>query len=428
MRQGFFKSGYFHLILFILTLITTTVAGTEFITGKSIFIGLGSELQTSDFYQGLFYSIPFLLIFSAHEFGHYFAAKFHKVKTTLPYYIPFYLGFFMPFSIGTLGAVIRIKELITSRKVYFDVGIAGPIAGFVVALFVLAYGFTHLPPKSYIYSIHPDYEKFGEDYEKFAYNPKVLRFQDSLKYVEKLRKDSSSASLPGNNRESVNSPDEHPQFQGGGVLLFSLGDNLLFYFFKTFVADQNLLPNKYEMMHFPFLLVGYLALFFTALNLLPIGQLDGGHITYGLLGNKNHRIVSAVIFFLLVLYGGLGIINLKEIIKSPFENLVIYTPLYIGFLYFLFSRVTSEQKNNLLLAVVVFTLQFLISYLFPEYKGNPFWLFWAFILSRFLGIYHPPTFYDEPLDLKRKILGWISLIIFIICFSPEPFVLEELYY
>ena len=65
------------------------------------------------------------------------------------------------FSIGTFGAFIRIRQKIKSRLEYFDVGIAGPLAGFVVAIFVLSYGFTHLPEPEHIYNIHPEYEVFG---------------------------------------------------------------------------------------------------------------------------------------------------------------------------------------------------------------------------------------------------------------------------
>ena len=419
MKNSFFSSIYFHIILFVLTFVTTTYAGAGLITGKFLFL-TSSYLSLDELLTGLEYSVPFLAILSAHEFGHYFTAIYHKVKTTLPYYIPFPL-----FLIGTMGAVIRIKEAIYSRKIFFDIGVAGPLAGFVVAFGILTYAFTHLPEKDHIFSIHPDYKKYGMEYEKYVYDPKVIRYEDSTLFEKRQTED--SVRIFSENSQNEKLEWKRQEYQGGGALqVFIIGDNLLFYFFKNFVADQKLLPHPNEMVHFPFLMAGYFALFFTALNLIPIGQLDGGHILYGLIGYRRNKIASGIIFTGLVLYGGIGLITLKEIIKEPSEMLLLRLPLYIGFLYFLFSRVTSEAKNNLLIAVSVFTIQFLINYFFPEVEGNHFWLFWAFILSRVLGIFHPPTLYDEPLDLKRKILGWISLIIFIICFSPQPLILEQI--
>src|SRR5690606_12811327 len=122
-------------------------------------------LNLHEILKGLYFSGPFLGILTVHEFGHYIAAQLHRVKVTLPYYIPLWFGFIAMPSIGTGGACIRIKEFVTSRNKYFDIGIAGPLAGFVVALGVLFYGFTHLPPPEHIFTIHPEYEQFGENYD-----------------------------------------------------------------------------------------------------------------------------------------------------------------------------------------------------------------------------------------------------------------------
>ena len=94
---------WLHLLLFALTVVTTTVMG------------------------GLTYSVSLLTILTAHEFGHYFAARHHRVRATLPYFIPF------PSFLGTLGAVIRMSAYIPSRRALFDIAAAGPIAGLVVA-------------------------------------------------------------------------------------------------------------------------------------------------------------------------------------------------------------------------------------------------------------------------------------------------------
>src|SRR5690606_22589096 len=91
------------ILLFIVTIITTTLAGAEWTYGKSILYS--PDFTWADFKSGLSYSIPFLLILTVHEFGHYFTAVYHRVKTTLPYYIP--LPPLFMFSIGTMGALIR---------------------------------------------------------------------------------------------------------------------------------------------------------------------------------------------------------------------------------------------------------------------------------------------------------------------------------
>lgn len=367
-----------HILLFVATFIATTLAGSEWSRNKFIF---SEGYSWADFFAGMEYSIPFLLILTCHEFGHYFMAQYHKVKVSLPYFIPLWLGFLGFPSFGSMGALIRIEGKTRTRKQYFDIGIAGPLAGFVVAIFVLWYGFTHLPPQEHIFSIHPEYEQYGLDYAKYVYS-------DSTQSM-------------------------------------SLGGNILFDFFKENVADQALIPHPNEIIHYPWILAGYLALFFTALNLLPIGQLDGGHITYGLLGQKNSRIVSASLYIAFLTYAGLGAItpDMKWTEPSWFFLLPNYTlvPLYIYVLKMCMNSLTDVEMNRWLAVAGIFTTQFVISFLFPNAQGYSGWLLFAVILGRFIGIYHPPVSRDEPLDLKRKVLGWIALLIFIICVSPAPF-------
>ena len=149
--------------LFIITFITTTLAGAEWTYGRSIF---APNYSWSDFISGLEFSIPFLLILTVHEFGHYFVARYHKIKVSLPYYLPMPP---LPFSIGTMGALIRLREKVYSKKQNFDIGLAGPLAGFVTALVILFYGFTHLPEPEYIFQIHPEYEQYGLSYADYVY-------------------------------------------------------------------------------------------------------------------------------------------------------------------------------------------------------------------------------------------------------------------
>jgi membrane-associated protease RseP (regulator of RpoE activity) len=377
------KTYLLHGGLFLLTLVTTTMAGAEWMYGR-LFIPIPGmqTLGWDEFLAGLNFSIPFLAILTVHEFGHYIVARINKVRVTLPYYIPLWLG--IGESIGTLGAFIRIKDYINSRRKYFDIGIAGPLAGFVLALIVLWYGFTHLPPADYIFTIHPEYKKWGLDYGKYAY--------------QKL-----------------------PE---GGII--AMGDNLLFSFFKQYVADPSLLPHPYEMIHYPYLLAGYLALFFTSLNLIPIGQLDGGHILYALIGKERFRWVAPALFIVFAFYAGLGTFKPADFAvptdEAFFGELGSFG-LYIFFMYLAFTRISEQRMTSLMIALSVVALQLVVSTLQPNWDGYSGFLVFVFVLGRFLGIYHPDTELQEPLDVKRTVLGWLALVVFIISFSPKPFVI-----
>jgi Zn-dependent protease len=364
--------------LFVITLITTTLSGVEWVYGRIFFLntdGLGwpNWITFEMFLEGLKYSVAFVGILTLHELGHYFTAKYYKIDVSLPFFIPFYVLVIQSF--GTFGAFIQIKQAINSRKVYFDIGVAGPLIGFISALLVLFYGFTHLPAPEYIFTIHPEYQKYGLDYPQHVYQG----------------------------------------MQGQ----FYLGKNLLFWLFENYVGDPKLVPNHYEMMHYPFLFAGYLACFFTALNLLPIGQLDGGHILYGLIGNPAHKIVSLVIFIGFIFYAGLGIVTPTKIGDVLDASVV----LYVLFLYFAFAKVAGSFQNALLISLAILVGQFCLSYVYPNIHGYNSWMLFGLILGRFLGIYHPTASSDEPLSLGRKILGWFMLLVFILCFSPEPFVI-----
>lgn len=312
------KKNFIHLGLFIITFITTLFAGTEWTVGQSETYEFVTLIQ-----KGLPYSLAILFFLSAHEFGHYFAAKYHNVKTTLPYYIPFppMLGFL---NFGTMGAVIKTKSVIRNNKAMFDIGIAGPLAGFVASLIILIYGFTHLPSINYLLSIHPDY--FSPEYEK---NYLSLRF----------------------------------------------GDTLLFSLMKIiFTNTKEFIPPMSEIYHYPFLCVGWFGLFVTSMNMIPVGQLDGGHIVYAMFGEKKHEAIASVSLIILVILG----------VSS-----------------FLFEFIEAK-----------------ISF------GWSGWLIWSMILFFFIKVKHPPVEQFEKLDLTRIILGYISLIILFLSFSPSPFIIS----
>jgi membrane-associated protease RseP (regulator of RpoE activity) len=313
-RERKFKQNYLlHAALFLITFITTTISGMVWITG---YFG---PYELSNLAKGLPYSIAILFFLASHEFGHFFASKYHKVKATLPYFIPLppLPGFF---HFGTMGAVIKTKSRIQDNKAMFDIGAAGPIAGFIACLIILVYGFTHLPGTEYILSIHPDY--FDPSYGKTGLS---LRF----------------------------------------------GDTILFAVLRELLTEPGqFVPPMTEIYHYPYLCVGWFGLLVTSLNMIPVGQLDGGHIVYSMFGDAVHSKVAHIFVSLIGLLGFLGIIS------------------------------------------YMFDLNMII--------GWTGWIFWGLILLFIIKIKHPPVLLWQNLDKRRMIYGWITLIILMLSFSPTP--------
>lgn len=371
------KSIFKHVLLFVLTFITTTLSGAEWAYSKSIFY---TGYTWTDFVSGMQFSVPFILILAVHEFGHYFTAMYHKVRASLPYFIPIPPLFL---SIGTLGAIIRIRSKVFSNIQHFDIGLAGPLAGFIVAFFILIYGFKTLPPPEYIYQFHPEYEQYGADYADKVYAPDYI-----------------------NDKK---------------ILDIQFGSNLLFLFFEKYVADPERIPNPHELMHYPVLMAGFIALFFTSLNLLPIGQLDGGHVIFGLFGAKGHRTIATIFFVLLLLYSGLGYAD----IRTDHDQLSWLIPMGILFYYICLQGLGLPWRDTLMYALLIVIFLLAMAWFFPDVKGYSGWLFFGLLIGRFIGVQHPPTEIEEPLNPTRQILGWICLLIFIVCFSPQPLILTE---
>ncbi len=373
------KRQLLHLGLFILTFLFTTMAGAEWIFGRSFIYG-EEKLNVDNLYEGFHFSIPFLLILTCHEFGHYLTARYHQIQVTLPFYIPLWFGFLGIPSFGTMGAFIRIKDIIKSRSKYFDVGVAGPLAGFVVALVVIWYGFTSLPEPEYIFSIHPEYEQYGLDYAEYVYDDQ----------------------------------------QG---VSFQFGPNLLFWFFENFVLeDPSLMPHPNEIIHYPYLLAGYLALFFTALNLLPIGQLDGGHVTFGLFGPSLAKRLNEIFFLIFLLYAGMGWVHPEQLQNLSAAMSIPYLLLILYFTYACLRSMFSTIRERLMVATVLISVQYILTF-FVGLDGYGGWMLFAFLLGRYLGVYHPPVSDNRPLTMNRQIIGWIAIIVFIVSFSPKPFIL-----
>ncbi|HZS53647.1 MAG TPA: site-2 protease family protein [Bryobacteraceae bacterium] len=231
---------WLHLLLFFLTFITTTAFGYalagSFAAGRplsDIFVETSyRRLLFGDhaIWAGTLYSIPVLLILVAHEMGHYVACRRWRVEATLPYFLP------SPTLLGTLGAFIRIPSPIYNRRSLFDIGVSGPIAGFVVLLPFLMSGI-------WLSKVAPGMGATGA----FAFGTPLL-----MRIFEWIR-------FPG-------------------------------------VAPQNI------SLH-PIAMAAWAGLLATSINLLPAGQLDGGHILYALGGENAHKVVSRVVVVGLALLG-----------------------------------------------------------------------------------------------------------------------------
>lgn len=205
---------------------------------------------------GLTYALLLMSFLTAHEFGHYIAARYHGVDATLPYYIPMPLLWLIPF--GTMGAVIRTRSMIPNRKVMFDIGVAGPLAGFVVCLVILGIGYANAPPPESIYAFHPEY-----------------RFLESI-------------------------PTTGMYF----------GDMPLNAAFRWWASETHgWIPPMNEVYHYPFLCVGWFGLFVTALNMAPFGSLDGGHVLYALVGGKRQRVISRTLWWMMFTAGSLAVLG-----------------------------------------------------------------------------------------------------------------------
>ena len=285
------------LLLFLLTFLATLLVGTQLALsfrlsgptagGLEFFIAVLEHPLVLVY--GLAFALAIMGILLAHELGHYLACRYYGISATLPYFIPF------PNLIGTMGAFIRIRSHFPQRRALFDVGIAGPLAGFLVAVPTLLLSLPH---------------------------SKIIQVDPS-------------------------------------AMAISFGEPLIFKLAAWFFQLQTP-PGKDLYIH-PVAFAAWVGFFATALNLLPMGQLDGGHIVYALFG-KYHRQIS------------------------------------LGFAL-----------------VVIPALMF--------FFWSP-WIVWA-LIPLLLGIHHPPTLDDGiPLDPARKGIALAGLLVFILCFIPAPIVIH----
>lgn len=286
-----------HFLLFLLTLGTTTVAGAGHYAGfLSQFARRPVVPSLTLLLDGFWYSGTLLAILGAHEMGHYLLCRRYNVDASLPYFIPLPPRLFLT---GTLGAVIRIREAFPSKRVLFDIGVAGPVAGFVVLVPALFLGM-------------------------------------------KL-----SNLVPAPTRGSV--------LFLGEPLLFKIATHAVF----------GAVPDALTVNLHPMAFAAWFGMLATALNLLPFGQLDGGHLTYATLGRWS-------------------------------------TPIS------LVTAVTALAMTFVSLSWLVMTVMMLV------------------MLFTF-GARHPRVIDEhEPLDRGRIALAIFALLMFILCFTPVPIQLQDL--
>lgn len=212
------------------TLFTTTLVGVE-IANANI---QALESNPAVLLNGLPYALALMTILAIHELSHYLAARFYKIRATLPYFIP------IPFFLGTFGAFIQMRSPVPNRKALFDVSIAGPLAGFVATLPLLIWGLTH----------------------------------------------STVVPLPA--QPGMLDPDAlNPSY------------SLLLALFSKLALGTQLTADKAIDLH-PVALAGFLGLIVTALNLMPVGQLDGGHIVHAMFGQRAAIAIGQIARFLLL--------------------------------------------------------------------------------------------------------------------------------
>lgn len=368
-----------HLALFVLTaasVMATWVVWSAHSTGSF------ADLDRAFFGEAATFAGGLLLFLTVHEFGHFFAGKYHRIATTLPYYIPLPM-----LGVGTLGAVIRIKDQIPTLRKLFDIGAAGPIAGFLVAVPMLVIALATLPGPEYAltYEGHDQLKEYVERYGRFP-----------------------------------DAPIPDPEAPPGSTLM--VGHTILYWGLSQLFPD---VPPMYEMYHYPLLFASWLGLFFTALNLLPVGQLDGGHILYALVGPKWAGILARGFVLLLLLSGAIGLMSIEGA-QLPFGIGTLGAAKWILLSALLFVYLNRLFLGNLAaIAVALLSLVLLTAValaLGPGFTkfGYSGWLIWSALIVFLIRVDHPPVTSAEPLTPGRRLVGCFAILIFILCFSIRP--------
>ena len=295
-RPKFRDRVWLHVVLLAATIATTTLAGAAHYDSFATDFGtraLGLS-PSALLLRGFWYSGTILAILGLHELGHYLACRYYDVDASLPFFMP------VPLPItGTLGAFIRIREPIRSKRTLFDIGIAGPLAGFLVAVPALFIGIS----------------------------------------MSHIVREPSLAALPP------------------GVISYEIGEPLLFRLVSLIVWGTP--AAGYTLNMHPVAFGAWFGLLATALNLFPLGQLDGGHISYAVLGRKSTYVTLAMVAVALTLtYVSL--------------SWLVWTGLMVAMLFVFGPR-------------------------------------------------HPRTLDEHvPLDRTRLVLAVVALMMLVLCFTPVP--------
>ncbi|MDB5215070.1 MAG: hypothetical protein JWO86_2997 [Myxococcaceae bacterium] len=353
-----------NLVLFLATIASVFVTGVY---------TQGSRWQAAQFAGTI------LVILVAHELGHYVAARLHKVDASLPYFIP--LPLLSPF--GTMGAVIRMRGVIPTRRALLDIGASGPIAGlcFAIPLYIWGAAHSHLVP------------------------------------------------LPSSGDGSV-----------------QLGESLLMKLLDHVFAPAK--PEGMDLELSPIAFGAWGGMFVTMINLLPVGQLDGGHVAYALFGKKQDRYAqlihrSMLAFFFVVVFGhvardvsnGLGLYYLGRHLANSLFWLVWFQVLAV--LGILASRGRDDEPKPGALTIrtrLAATIGLVVIASFARDDRSPLLPLAFFIglgllvamevrggvLRRHDLLDHPPTG-AAPLDRTRALVAVLTLVLFALLFMPEPF-------
>ncbi len=320
---------YVNVLLFILTIISMMLMGVEVPPGSMPADGsFPFALLLKNILTGWPFALSMMGILFAHEMGHYIACRIYKVPATLPFFIP--APFLSP--LGTLGAFIMMRGTPKNKRILFDVGVAGPIAGLVVAIPVLFLGLSlsHLGP---IGPAASGTSGFLEGNSLFYLFSKFVVFGKLLP-------------------EPVNYGGLSPAI----------------YWIRYFLTAHPIPFGGLDVQIHSVALAGWAGLLVTALNLVPVGTLDGGHVAYGLFGEKARRIF----------------------------------PIAIGVL--------------IGLAFLPILLTFSLS------AFNSSWLLWVFILFWLGNVRAQPLDDITELDPSRRALGFFMLLVFVLLFTPIPMV------
>ncbi len=246
-----------NILFFFLTVISVTFTGAYFFANSDLPSNIPGLFNFM--LSGLPFAVSLLAILLCHEFGHYLAGRYHKTAVTLPFFIPFPLSLF-----GTLGAFIQLKEPPRNRRILLDIGIAGPLAGLLVAIPVLLYG-LYISPVVRLPIALP----LGQVFEG-----------NSLLYL--LLKFIAKGQL-------------FPQ------PITYAGMNPVIYWIRYFFTGTPLPAGGSYLELSPIAWAGWAGMLVTALNLIPAGQLDGGHVMYVLLGKRTAKLLPFILLGLVLL-------------------------------------------------------------------------------------------------------------------------------